>query len=47
MVHKCPHCQKTIAVKIKVELTTQEVLIDDYLEKQEVDNNEQERKINQ
>ena len=33
MSHNCPHCQKPIAIKIKVEVTTQENLIDDLMEK--------------
>ena len=33
MSYKCPHCQKPIAVKMKMELTTQEILLDQHMEK--------------
>lgn len=32
MTHKCPHCQKPIAVKMILDIVTQEQFMDEYTE---------------
>lgn len=32
MVHRCPHCSKEIAIKLKTELLTPQQMLDDYEE---------------
>lgn len=44
MSHKCPHCQKPIALRMKIELVTQQAFIDDLIENEGVDNNGGNRK---